>query len=95
MHQVYVICLLLSGRACYFILRLFGDPIFSVGVLKSRCLLLLVLGIWGEVVNPGKFESSDQEVNTPLESFDACQLGDSALLIEMLDPALELPNFLA
>lgn len=95
MHQVDVICLLLSGRTCHFILRLFRDPIFSVGVLESRCLLLLVLGIGGKVVNPGKFESSDQEVNTPLESFDASQLGDSALLIEMLDPALKLLNFLA
>jgi hypothetical protein len=95
LHEGYVLSLPLSVRTGNLVFWLLGDPILSVGVLEARLLLLLVLGIGCEVVDPGEFECSDQEVNAPLESLDACQFRDGALIVEMLDPALELFNSLS
>jgi len=76
-------------------LWLLWDPVFSVGVLKAGLLLLLVMSIGSEVVDPREFERSDEEIHAPLESFDAGQLWDGALVVEVLDPAFEIGNFLS
>jgi hypothetical protein len=95
LHEGDILSFSFGIRTSYLIFWLLWDPIFPVGLLETRLLLFLVLSVWCEVIYPREFECSDQEVNTSLKSLDACQFGNSALIVEMLDPALEFLNSLS
>jgi hypothetical protein len=56
MHEGYVLGLSFNARAFNFVLRLLGNPIFSVRTLKARLMLLLVCSVRSKVINPGQFE---------------------------------------
>jgi len=95
LHQVDVISLRFGVRTHKLVLRLLWDPVFPVGALEAGLLLLLVMGIGSEVVNPGEFERSDQEIHASLEGFNTGQLWDGALVVEVLNPTFEIGNFLS
>lgn len=59
LHEVYVFALSLGVGTCNLVLWLLRDPVFPVGVLEARLLLLLILSIRSKVVYPREFECTN------------------------------------